>query len=402
MSTSDYSEWSAETAAIRDFHHRTHEQEHVDPLYMTSSFVYGSAAEAMRKFSGEEEGNVYARFHNPTVQLFEKRLAALEGGEQCVATSSGMSAILSLALGLLKSGDEILASSALFGSTVGLFRNYLEKFGITIRFIAAEDVVEPVAWERAITPNTRLLFAETPSNPLATLIDIRAVADIAHRHAALLVIDNCFCTPALQQPLALGADIVVHSATKYIDGQGRAIGGAVVGRREHMQDIFNVVRTCGPCLSPFNAWLFTKGLETLSLRMNAHCEQAAALAEWLESHPAVAKVYYCGLPSHPQHELAKRQLKGFGAVVGFEVRGGRDAAWSVIDSTQMLSITGNLGDVRSTITHPATTTHGKLTTEQRVAAGIEEGLIRVSVGLEGLEDIKRDLARGLDALVSPL
>ncbi len=400
MSTYDHSEWSAETAAIRAFHQRTHEQEHVDPLYMTSSFVYGSAAEAMRKFSGEEEGNVYARFHNPTVQLFEKRLAAMEGGEQCVATSSGMSAILSLALGLLKSGDEILASSALFGSTVGLFRNYLEKFGVGIRFISATEVVNSEAWEKAITPQTRLLFAETPSNPLATLIDIRAVADVAHRHGALLVIDNCFCTPVLQQPLALGADIVVHSATKYIDGQGRAIGGAVVGRREHMQDIFNVVRTCGPCLSPFNAWLFTKGLETLSLRMKAHCEQAAALAEWLEAHPAVAKVYYCGLPSHPQHELAKRQLRAFGAVVGFEVHGGRDAAWSVIDSTQMLSITGNLGDVRTTITHPATTTHGKLTLEQRVAAGIEEGLIRVSVGLEGLDDIKRDLARGLDALAA--
>lgn len=398
MSTYDHSEWSAETAAIRAFQHRTHEQEHVDPLYMTSSFVYGSAAEAMRKFSGEEEGNVYARFDNPTVQLFERRLAAMEGGEHCVATSSGMSAILSLALGLLKSGDEILASSALFGSTVGLFRNYLEKFGVIIRFIPAADVVSPEAWEKAITPQTKLLFAETPSNPLATLVDIQAVADVAHRHKALLVIDNCFCTPVLQQPLALGADIVVHSATKYIDGQGRAIGGAVVGRREHMQDVFNVVRTCGPCLSPFNAWLFTKGLETLSLRMKAHCEQAAALAEWLETHPAVAKVYYCGLPSHPQHELAKRQLRAFGAVIGFEVHGGRDAAWSVIDSTQMLSITGNLGDVRTTITHPATTTHGKLTHEQRIAAGIEEGLIRVSVGLEGLEDIKNDLARGLNML----
>lgn len=400
MSTQDYSEWSAETAAIRAFHHRTHEQEHVDPLYMTSSFVYGSAAEAMRKFSGEEEGNVYARFHNPTVQLFEKRLAALEGGERCVATSSGMAAILSLALGLLKSGDEILASSALFGSTVGLFRQYFEKFGIGIRFISATDVVNPDAWAQAITPKTRLFFAETPSNPLATLIDIKAVSDIAHRHGALLVIDNCLCTPVLQQPLALGADIVIHSATKYIDGQGRAIGGAVVGRDEHLREIFNVVRTCGPCLSPFNAWLFTKGLETLSLRMKAHCEQAAELAEWLEAHPAVAKVYYCGLPSHPQHELAKHQLHGgYGAVIGFEVQGGREAAWSVIDSTRILSITGNLGDVRTTITHPATTTHGKLTLEQRVAAGIEEGLIRVAVGLEGLEDIKRDLARGLDALV---
>lgn len=400
MSTHDYSEWSAETAAIRAFQHRSHEQEHVDPLYMTSSFVYGSAAEAMRKFSGEEEGNVYARFHNPTVQLFEKRLAIMEGGEQCVATSSGMSAILSLALGLLKSGDEILASSALFGSTVGLFLNYLKKFGITIRFIPAADVINPEVWADSITSRTRLLFAETPSNPLATLIDIQAIAEVAHRHDALLVIDNCFCTPILQQPLALGADIVVHSATKYIDGQGRAVGGAVVGRREHMQEIFNVVRTCGPCLSPFNAWLFIKGLETLSLRMKVHCEQAAELAKWLEAHPAVANVYYCGLPSHPQYELAKRQLNAFGAVIGFEVHGGREAAWSVIDSTQMLSITGNLGDVRTTITHPATTTHGKLTYEQRTAAGIEEGLIRISVGLEGLEDIKQDLARGLDALVT--
>lgn len=398
MSLHDYPEWSAETTAIRAFHDRTHEQEHSEALFMTSSFVYGSAEEAMRKFSGEEEGNVYARFHNPTVQMFERRLAAMEGGEQCVATSSGMAAILSLALGLLKSGDEILASSALFGSTVGLFRNYLEKFGIITHFISAEDVVDPAAWEQAITPKTRLVFAETPSNPLATLIDIRAVSEVAHRHDALLVIDNCFCTPVLQQPLSLGADIVVHSATKYLDGQGRAIGGAVVGGREHMQAIFNVVRTCGPCISPFNAWLFLKGMETLSLRMKAHCEQAAALAKWLDEHPAVECVYYCGLPCHPQHALAKRQQKGFGAVIGFEVKGGRQAAWSVIDSTEMLSITGNLGDVRTTITHPATTTHGKLNSEQRIAAGIREGLVRVAVGLEGLEDIKRDLARGLNAL----
>ena len=399
MTTQDYPEWSAETVAIRAFHTRTHEQEHSAALFMTSSFVYGSAEEAMRKFSGEEEGNVYARFHNPTVQLFERRLAALEGGEQCVATSSGMAAILSLALGLLKSGDEILASSALFGSTVGLFRHYFEKFGILTRFITADEAVSPAAWAQAITDNTRLLFAETPSNPLAALIDIQAIAEVAHRHGALLVIDNCLCTPVLQTPLALGADIVVHSATKYLDGQGRAVGGAVIGRREHMQAIFNVVRTCGPCLSPFNAWLFLKGLETLSLRMTAHCEQALRLAEWLEAHPAVARVYYSGLPSHPQHALARRQQRGFGAVIGCEVRGGRQAAWSVIDSTRMLSITGNLGDVCTTITHPATTTHGKLNDQERAAAGISEGLIRIAVGLEGLEDIKRDLARGLDRLV---
>lgn len=400
MNEYDNVEWSSETLAIRSGQVRTHEQEHAEPIFMTSSFVYESAAEAQRKFSGEEDGNVYSRFHNPTIRTFEDRLAAMEGGEQCVATSSGMSAILSLALGLLKTGDEIVASSALFGSTVGLFKNYLEKFGITTHFIDACDVSDPAAWERALTSDTKLLFAETPSNPLATLIDIQAVADIAHRHGALLAIDNCLCTPALQRPLQLGADIVVHSATKYIDGQGRALGGAVVGRRELMTHIFNVVRTCGPCISPFNAWVFLKGLETLQLRMNAHCEKASALAEWLDAHPAVEKVYYCGLPSHPQHALAKRQQKAFGAVIGFEVKGGRDAAWSVIDQARLMSITGNLGDAKTTITHPATTTHGKLTTDQREAAGIREGLIRVAVGLEGIEDIKRDLKGGLDALIT--
>lgn len=398
MNEYDNVEWSTETLAIRTGHTRTHEQEHAEPVFMTSSFVYGSAAEAERKFSGEEEGNVYSRFQNPTVRAFEERLAAMEGGEQCVATSSGMAAILSLALGLMSTGDEIVASSALFGSTIGLFKNYLEKFGIITHFVNANVIDDPAAWEAAITPRTRLLFAETPSNPLAGVVDIQAIADVAHRHDALLVIDNCLCTPALQRPLSLGADIVVHSATKYIDGQGRALGGAVVGRKEHMAHIFNVVRTCGPCISPFNAWIFLKGLETLQLRMKVHCEQAAALAEWLDAHPAVEKVYYSGLTSHPQHALAKRQQSAFGAVIGFEVKGERAGAWSVIDQTQMLSITGNLGDAKTTITHPATTTHGKLTPEQRDAAGIREGLIRVAVGLEGLEDIKRDLSRGLDSL----
>ncbi|WP_010629023.1 O-succinylhomoserine sulfhydrylase [Halomonas sp. KM-1] len=387
--------WALETLAIRAGHQRTHEQEHGEPIFPTSSFVYGSAAEAARKFGGEERGNVYSRFTNPTVHTFERRLAALEGGERCVATSSGMAAILSTVLALLQAGDEIVASRSLFGSTVSLFDKYFGKLGITTRYVELSDLA---AWEAAITPNTRLLFAETPSNPLSEVVDIAALAEIAHRHAALLAIDNCFLTPALQKPLALGADLVIHSATKYLDGQGRAVGGAVVGRNKELEEVFGVVRTCGPCLSPFNAWIFTKGLETLSLRMRAHCENAQALAEWLQAHPAVARVHYSGLADHPQHELAGRQQAGYGAVLGFEVKGGREAAWSVIDATRMLSITGNLGDVKSTITHPATTTHGRLSPAQKDAAGIGEGLIRVAVGLESIEDIRLDLARGLDAL----
>ncbi|MGM1051975.1 MAG: O-succinylhomoserine sulfhydrylase [Pseudomonadota bacterium] len=394
-------DWALETLAIRAGHDRTHEQEHAEPIFPTSSFVYGSAAEAARKFSGEEPGNVYSRFTNPTVCTFERRLAALEGGERCVATSSGMSAILATVLALLEAGDEIVASRSLFGSTVSLFDKYLGKFGITTRYVELSDLA---AWEAAITPATRLLFAETPSNPLSEVVDIAALAEIAHRHGAWLAIDNCFLTPALQRPLALGADLVIHSATKYLDGQGRAVGGAVVGRDKELEEIFGVVRTCGPCLSPFNAWIFTKGLETLSLRMRAHCENAQRLAEWLEAHPAVARVYYSGLPSHPQHALAARQQQGFGAVLGFEVKGveakgGREAAWSVIDATRLLSITGNLGDVKTTITHPATTTHGRLSDDQKAIAGIHEGLIRVAVGLEAIEDILTDLARGLDALI---
>jgi O-succinylhomoserine sulfhydrylase len=387
--------WSLETLAIRAGHERTAEQEHSEPIFPTSSFVYGSAAEAARKFGGEEPGNVYSRFTNPTVRTFEKRLAALEGGERCVATSSGMSAILSTALALLQAGDEIVASRSLFGSTVSLFDKYLGKLGITTRYVDLSDLN---AWDAAITPATKLLFAETPSNPLAEVADIAALAALAKRHDALLAIDNCFLTPALQQPLALGADLVIHSATKYLDGQGRAVGGAVVGSYKLLEEVFGVVRTCGPCLSPFNAWVFTKGLETLSLRMNAHCENAQHLAQWLVQHPAVARVYYSGLESHPQHALAKQQQKGFGAVLGFEVNGGQAAAWQVIDATQMLSITGNLGDVKTTITHPATTTHGRLSDAQKAAAGITPGLIRVAVGLESQGDIQRDLARGLDQL----
>ncbi|MGM0983500.1 MAG: O-succinylhomoserine sulfhydrylase [Pseudomonadota bacterium] len=389
-------EWALETLAIRAGHQRTHEQEHGEPIFPTSSFVYGSAAEAAAKFSGEEPGNVYSRFTNPTVRTFEQRLAAMEGGERCVATSSGMAAILATALALLKAGDEIVASRSLFGSTVSLFDKYLSKLGITTRYVELSDLE---AWEAAMAPATRLLFAETPSNPLSEVVDIAQLARIARRHDAWLAIDNCFLTPALQKPIALGADLVIHSATKYLDGQGRAIGGAVVGRDKELEEVFGVVRTCGPCLSPFNAWIFTKGLETLHLRMRAHGENARILAEWLEGHPAVAKVYYSGLTTHPQHELASRQQQGYGAVLGFEVKGGREAAWSVIDATRLLSITGNLGDVKTTITHPATTTHGRLTSAQKDTAGITEGLIRVAVGLEAMEDIRADLARGLDALV---
>ncbi|WP_088742477.1 O-succinylhomoserine sulfhydrylase [Cobetia sp. QF-1] len=389
-------ELGLETLAIRAGHLRGAEQEHGEPIYTTSSFVYGSAAEAAAKFGGDEAGNIYSRFTNPTVRFFEERLAAMEGGERCVATSSGMAAIMSTVLALLESGDEIVASRSIFGSSVSLFTKYFGKLGITTRFVELGDLD---AWREAITPATKLLFAETPSNPLSEIGDIAALAEIAHEHNAWLAIDNCFCTPALQRPLTLGADIVIHSATKYLDGQGRTLGGAVVGSHALMEEVFGVVRTCGPCLSPFNAWVFLKGLETLNIRMQAHCARALDLAHWLEVHPGVERVHYSGLESHPQHALAKQQQKAFGAVLGVVIKGGREGAWSVVDATRILSITGNLGDVKTTITHPATTTHGRLSDEQKAAAGIEEGMIRIAVGLEDLEDIKRDLARGLDRLV---
>ncbi|WP_252109247.1 MULTISPECIES: O-succinylhomoserine sulfhydrylase [unclassified Halomonas] len=393
--SNDVPEYALDTLAIRAGHHRTFEQEHSEPIFPTSSFVYESAAEAARKFGGKESGNVYSRFTNPTVHTFERRLAALEGAERCVATSSGMAAILSTALALLSQGDEIVASRSLFGSTVSLFDKYLGKFGITTRYVELSDLD---AWERAITPATKLLFAETPSNPLSEVADIAALSKLAKEHGALLAIDNCFLTPALQQPIALGADLVIHSATKYLDGQGRAIGGAVVGRFDLLEEVFGVVRTCGPCLSPFNAWIFTKGLETLSLRMKAHSENALALARWLAEHRAVERVHYSGLEHHAQHALAKKQQRGFGAVLGVEVINGQQGAWQVIDATRLLSITGNLGDVKTTITHPGTTTHGRLSDAQREAAGIAPGLIRIAVGLEDQQDIRTDLARGLDAL----
>ncbi len=389
----DEHDWALETLGIRTGHRRTGEGEHSEPIFATSSFVFRNAAEAAARFGGDVDGNIYSRFTNPTVAAFEQRLAAMEGGEACVATASGMSAILATCMGLLQHGDHILSSRSIFGSTTVLFDKYLGRFGISTDYADLADVAD---WARRIRPNTRLLFVETPSNPLTELGDIRALADLAHAHDCVLVVDNCFCTPALQRPLELGADIVVHSATKYLDGQGRAIGGAVVGDRQRVgEEIFGVLRTGGPTMSPFAAWIFLKGLETLSLRMRAHSANAKALAEWLATQTGVRKVYYPGLADHPQHALARVQQREFGGVVAFEVDGGRAAAWRVVDATRMLSITANLGDTKTTITHPATTTHGRLSAEERDAVGIGEGLLRIAVGLEAIEDIQADLARGL-------
>ena len=382
--------------AVRAGQSRSAEGEHSEAIYPTSSYVFDSAAQAAARFAGEEPGNIYSRFTNPTVRMFEQRLAALEGGEACVATSSGMAAVLTACMGLLKQGDHVVCSRDVFGNTTALLNNFLARFGVATTYVPLSDTA---AWRAALRPETKVLYLETPSNPLMELADIRELADIAHDHGALLVVDNCFCTPALQRPLALGADVVVHSATKYIDGQGRCVGGAVVGSKALIEkDIFTFLRNAGPTMSPFNAWVFLKGLETLPLRMRAHSAAALELAQWLTAHPAVARVNYPGLETHPQHALARRQQSGFGGVLSFELDGGRAAAWSVIDAVRMISITGNLGDTKSTITHPATTTHGKLSAEQKAAAGITEGLIRVSVGLEDMTDIRRDLARGLDAL----
>lgn len=386
-------DWEFETLAVRAGHQRTSEGEHAEAIFPTSSFVFTSAAEAAARFGGAEPGNIYSRMTNPTVRYFQERLATLEGGESCVATSSGMSAVLAVMLAFLKAGDHLICSNSVFGTTTVLLQNYIQKFGVQVSFVSLTDLS---AWEQALQTNTRLLFAETPSNPLTELVDIRALADLAHRNHSLLVIDNCFCTPALQRPLELGADIIVHSATKYLDGQGRALGGAVVGDSERVgKDVFGVLRSGGVAMSPFNAWIFLKGLETLKIRMQAHCQQALVLAQWLSEQPNIERVYYPGLPSHPQHELAKKQQSDFGGVVSFVVKGGQEAAWRVIDQTRMISITANLGDTRSTLTHPATTTHSRLTTEQRAAVGIEDGLIRISVGLESVTDIQHDLKRGL-------
>lgn len=384
-----------DTLAVRAGQHRSPEGEHGEALFMTSSYVFRSAADAAARFAGEQPGNVYSRYTNPTVGTFEERIAALEGAEQAVAAASGMGAILAMVMSLCSAGDHVLVSRSVFGSTISLFDKYFKRFGIEVDYPPLADLD---AWAAACKPSTKLFIVESPSNPLAELVDIAALAEVAHARGALLAVDNCFCTPVLQQPLRLGADIVIHSATKYIDGQGRCLGGVVAGSAKLMQEVVGFLRTAGPTLSPFNAWLFLKGLETLKVRMQAHCASAQALAEWLEQQPQVTRVHYAGLPSHPQHELAKRQQKGFGAVVSFEVAGGRAAAWAVIDATRMISITTNLGDTKTTIAHPASTSHGRLSPEARAAAGIGDSLIRVAVGLEDLDDIKADLARGLAAL----
>ena len=387
-------EYDLETLAVRAGTHRTPFNEHSEALYLTSSFVFDNAAQAAARFAGTEPGNVYSRFTNPTVTAFQERLAALEGAESCVATASGMSAILATIMALLSAGDHIIASQSIFGATVQLLGTILKRFGVETTFVSATNIDD---WQRAVTPRTRLLFVETPSNPLTEISDIRRLSEVAKRAGAWLCVDNVFCTPALQKPIELGADLVIHSATKYIDGQGRVLGGAVLGPQKLVgETIFGFLRTAGPSMSPFNAWVALKGLETLKLRVVAQSAKAAELAQWLEQHPNVERVFYPGLRSHPQHELAMSQQKSGGGIVTFIVKGGRESAWRVIDSTRMISITANLGDTKTTITHPATTTHGRISAEARAAAGIVEGLLRVATGLEAIDDIKADLERGLN------
>ncbi|XZG69194.1 O-succinylhomoserine sulfhydrylase [Chitinibacteraceae bacterium HSL-7] len=385
--------WHPDTLAVRAGTQRTEFGEHSDAMFLTSSFCVESAEDASLKFTNQIPGYIYSRFTNPTVSAFEARLAALEGGETAIATASGMSAILALGMAHLKAGDHILASNGLFGATIQLFNTYFAKFGVEISYVDATDLA---AWRAAMRPNTKLVYLETPSNPLTEVADIAAVAEIAHAGGAILAVDNCFCTPILQQPLKLGADVVVHSATKYIDGQGRVLGGAVVGKKELVDPVYLFLRTAGPSLSPFNAWVLLKGLETLPIRMRAHCDNALKLAQWLEGQPQVERVFYPGLPSHPQFALAQQQQSAGGGIVSFEVKGGRDAAWQIVDAVELMSRTANLGDSRTTITHPASTTHGRLTPEARAAAGIREGLIRISVGLEHIDDLIADLAQGMN------
>lgn len=384
-----------DTRAVRAGQVRTHEGEHAEPIFATSSYVFANAAEAAARFSGDQPGNVYSRYTNPTVRTFEERIAALEGAEQGVATSSGMAAILTTCMALLKAGDHLICSRSVFGTTTVMLTKYLAKFGVETTFVSPTRIDE---WQAAVRSNTQMLFLETPSNPLAEIADIAAIADVARSCDSLLVVDNCFCTPALQQPLALGADIVVHSATKYLDGQGRCVGGAVVGRTEQMNEVLGFVRSAGPTMSAFNAWVFLKGLETLRLRMEAHSASAMTLATWLKEQAGVEQVFYAGLPDHPGHALAAKQQRAFGGVLSFRVKGDRDAAWRFIDATRLMSITANLGDAKTTIVHPATTTHGRLSEEDRNTAGITENLIRVAVGLEAVADLKADLSRGLAAL----
>ncbi len=383
------------TKGVRAGQVRTEFNEHAEALFLTSSFVFDNAAQAAARFANNEEGMVYSRYTNPTVSMFQDRLAAMEGAETCVATASGMAAILATAMVHLKAGDHVVCSNAVFGATIQLFNNILGRFGIETSYVSPTKVQE---WEKAARKNTRLFFLETPSNPLTEVSDIPALARVAKSAGALFVVDNVFCTPALQRPLALGADIVVHSATKYLDGQGRVMGGAICGSKALVGDVLvPFLRTAGPALAPFNAWVLLKGLETLELRILAESASALELARWLQGHPAVSRVHYPGLPSHPQYELAKRQQRAAGAVLSFEVKGGRAAAWRLIDATQLISHTANLGDVKTTIIHPASTTHGRISPEARSAAGITDGLVRLAVGLEAVEDLKQDLSRGLEA-----
>ena len=393
MANIDPARYGVNTLAVRAGRQPTAEGEHSEPLFLTSSYVFKDAAQAAARFAEEEPGNIYSRFTNSTVRVFEQRLAAMEGAQRCIATASGMSAILSTCLGLLQAGDHIVSSRSVFGTTVNLFNKVLRKFGIATSYVPLSDYG---AWEAAISANTRLLYLETPSNPLMEIADIQRLADIARRHNCLLVVDNCFCTPALQRPLPLGADVVIHSATKYLDGQGRCIGGAVLGREELLaENVFPVLKYGGPSMSPFNAWVFLKGLETLGLRMAAHSRNAAQVAEWLTAQPGIEKVYYPGLADHPQHELAQRQQQDFGGIVSFIVSGGKEAAWRLIDHTELFSITANLGDSKSTITHPATTTHNRLTDEEKENSGIAPGLLRLSIGHEDVADLRDDLQTAL-------
>lgn len=391
MSPELFAELEFDTLAVRAGVARTNEGEHSEAMFLTSSFTFDSAAQAAARFGGTEAGNIYSRFTNPTVRMFEQRLAALEGGERAVATSSGMAAILATMLAFLSAGDHVVCSRAVFGTTNVLFEKYFKKFGVETTFVNLTDIAE---WQAAIKANTKLFFLETPSNPICEVADIPALAALAHQHSILLAVDNCFCTPALQKPLALGADLIIHSATKYLDGQGRALGGAVVGSHKLLEEVYGVVRTCGPSMSPFNAWVFLKGLETLRLRMEAHSANALALATWLAQQPKVKQVNYAGLPTHPQHQLAAQQQRAFGGVLSFVVEGEREGAWRFIDGTKIMSITANLGDAKTTITHPASTTHGRLSAEAKAAAHISEGLIRIAVGLEDINDLKADCERG--------
>ena len=394
----DSRDFDFSTLGVRGGQVRSAEGEHNDPIHMTSSFVFDSAEQAARRFRDDEPGNVYSRFTNPTVRTFEERLALLEGAKFCSATASGMAAILTLCLPTLKSGDHVVASRSLFGSTVNVFSKTMGRYGVTTTFVPPDDVF---AWEAAMQQNTRLLFLESPSNPMGEIADIGALSAIAEHHGALLAVDNVACTPALQKPLELGAHVVVHSATKYIDGQGRAVGGAVLTNDESLgKDLFSFLRSAGPSMSPFNAWVFLNGLETLAIRMEVHSQRALDLARWLDAHPAISAVHYPGLENHPGHLLAKRQQKAFGGVIAFEVKGEQDGAWIVVNNTQLISITANLGDTKSTITHPATTTHARITEDERRRMGIKDGLLRVSVGFEALEDIKADLERGLRAVLA--